>query len=353
MSRLPDHDPFAPPPASPRLRAWLLAIAAHGLLVAALLWVVRMPPTMNEAAIEAELWSALPQEAAPPAPVPEPVPEPKPEPEPEPVPTPAPVVTPPKPAPVVTPLKEDDHEAEIALERKKKAEQAAREQRLQKEKAEKEKAEKEKERQKELAEKREKDKERQKELAQKREKEKEQRERQERLEKEKAERIQAEKAEKAKAEKAAEDKRKKAEQAAKEAKAAQERRAANLERMRNLAGAGAPSSQGSAERASSPNQGQGQGSSAGGPSRGYGAKVAAKVKPNIVYPDNIAGNPRAEVAVRTAPDGTITSVRITQSSGNSAWDQAVVRALHKTDTLPRDVDGRVPDALTIGFRPKD
>ncbi|MNJ01118.1 hypothetical protein D3C73_1606450 [compost metagenome] len=67
----------------------------------------------------------------------------------------------------------------------------------------------------------------------------------------------------------------------------------------------------------------------------------------------MVGNPRAEVAVRTAPDGTIVSVRVTQSSGNPAWDQAVVRALHKTDTLPRDTDGRVPSSLTIGFRPKD
>ena len=31
----------------------------------------------------------------------------------------------------------------------------------------------------------------------------------------------------------------------------------------------------------------------------------------------------------------------------------VVRALDKTETLPRDTDGRVPPALIIGFRPKD
>ncbi len=123
--------------------------------------------------------------------------------------------------------------------------------------------------------------------------------------------------------------------------------------MQGLAGAGSETSRGSAERGSSPNQGQGNGSATGGPSAGYGAKVAAKVKPNIVYPDDVAGNPRAEVAVRTSPDGTIVSVRVTQSSGNPAWDEAVVRALHKTDTLPRDINGRVPSSLTIGFRPRD
>lgn len=90
-----------------------------------------------------------------------------------------------------------------------------------------------------------------------------------------------------------------------------------------------------------------------GPSGGYAGKVAAKVKPNITFSENIPGNPRAEVEVRTSPDGTIVGTRITKSSGNAAWDQAVLRALEKTDTLPKDVDGRVPPSLTIGFRPND
>lgn len=90
-----------------------------------------------------------------------------------------------------------------------------------------------------------------------------------------------------------------------------------------------------------------------GPSGSYGGKVAAKVRPNIVYPDAISGNPRAVVEVRAAPDGTIVGRRLIQSSGNKAWDEAVLRALDKTETLPRDVDGRVPSSLEIGFRPQD
>ncbi|MNV68312.1 hypothetical protein D3C71_1611520 [compost metagenome] len=90
-----------------------------------------------------------------------------------------------------------------------------------------------------------------------------------------------------------------------------------------------------------------------GPSGSYGGKVAAKVKPNIVYPDAISGNPRAEVEVKLSPDGTIVGKRLVQSSGNKAWDDAVLRALDKTETLPRDVDGRVPGSLVIGFRPQD
>ena len=125
------------------------------------------------------------------------------------------------------------------------------------------------------------------------------------------------------------------------AQAAEARRQENLRRMQGLAGAtGAENATGTALRDA-------------GPSGSYGGRVAAKVKPHIVYPDAVAGNPRAEVEVRAAPDGTITSTRLVQSSGNKAWDDAVLRALQKTETLPRDVDGRVPSALVIGFRPKD
>ena len=81
--------------------------------------------------------------------------------------------------------------------------------------------------------------------------------------------------------------------------------------------------------------------------------MAAKVRPNIVFTEDIAGNPIADVEVRTSPDGTIISRKLVKSSGNKAWDDAVLRAIDKTETLPRDVDGRVPPNITIGFRPRD
>ena len=91
-----------------------------------------------------------------------------------------------------------------------------------------------------------------------------------------------------------------------------------------------------------------------GPSGSYGGLVAAKVKPNIVYPDAISGNPRAEVEVRLSPDGTIVGKRLVKSSGNKAWDDAVLRALDRTETLPRDVGGRAPpSSMIIGFSPQD
>ena len=90
-----------------------------------------------------------------------------------------------------------------------------------------------------------------------------------------------------------------------------------------------------------------------GPSGSYGGRVTAAVKPNIVFTESVVGNPLAEVEVRTAPDGTIVQRKLTKSSGNKAWDEAVLRALDKTERLPRDVDGQVPSQFPISFRPKD
>jgi colicin import membrane protein len=59
------------------------------------------------------------------------------------------------------------------------------------------------------------------------------------------------------------------------------------------------------------------------------------------------------VEVRCSPDGTIVGTRLVKSSGNKSWDEAVIKALIKTEVLPRDTDGRVPSPLIISFRPRD
>lgn len=134
--------------------------------------------------------------------------------------------------------------------------------------------------------------------------------------------------------KAAEDKREREE-------AAERQRQENIRRMLGQAGAsGAPQAPGTAQQSA-------------GPSAGYGARVAARIKPNVVFTDTVTGNPRAEVEVRTLPDGTIAGRRIVKSSGNTDWDEAVLKAIDRTATLPRDTDGRVPSSLIIGLRPQD
>ncbi|KQB61363.1 cell envelope integrity protein TolA, partial [Acidovorax sp. SD340] len=246
-----------------------------------------------------------------------------------------PEVRPPAPPPPPPPRAvepPDTREADIAIEREKKRleqEKKAREQQLEREKRERER--KEDERRDRL------EQEKKERLQKEKEKEKEQREKQ---------LAEQKKAEQDKQKKLAEDKRK-ADEAAKrkadaEAKQLAEQREANLRRIQGLAGAtGGENATGTAQRNA-------------GPSGAYGGMVSAKVRPNIVYPDAISGNPRAEVEVRLSPDGTIVGKRLVKPSGNKAWDEAVLRALDKTETLPRDVGGRAPPAsMIIGFSPQD
>ena len=90
-----------------------------------------------------------------------------------------------------------------------------------------------------------------------------------------------------------------------------------------------------------------------GPSAGYAGRIKARIKPNIVLTTSVAGNPLATVEVRLAPDGTIVSRRLTKSSGSPAWDETVLRAIDKTEVLPKDIDGRVPPLISIDFRPQE
>lgn len=90
-----------------------------------------------------------------------------------------------------------------------------------------------------------------------------------------------------------------------------------------------------------------------GPSDAYAARVRARVYPNIVFSDEVSGNPRTEVLIHVAPDGTITdNVRVTKPSGNKAWDEAVLKAIRRTQSLPRDSDGRIHSPLTLVFSPQ-
>ena len=271
-----DRNDFVPPRDAGEIRAFTLALLAHGLLIAALTWGVNWKRSDQSVSFEAELWSNVTQEAAPalaPPPPPEPVVK-------------TPEVQPP-PAP----------DADIALEQEKKRKQL---EQLKKAEA--------------LAEK----------------------------EKEKALQAKEDLAKR----KALED-TKKLEAKKQEAReqtstaALDKQRRENIARTLGLAGAsGADNATGSAQKSS-------------GPSASYGGKVRAKVKPNIVFTDAIEGNASAEVEVRSSPTGTIMSQRLVKSSGNKAWDEAVIKAIIRTETMPRDVDGRVPSPMILEFRPRD
>lgn len=289
-----DRLAFAPPKQPGLLRGFALALLAHGLLVAALMHGLQWKRDAQDAAVEAELWSALPQEAAPREVQPPPPPPPQPvvKAPPEPV-----VKAPPQPDPQV------QRDAQIALEREKEKRELEK-RRLVEQRAKLE-AQKKKQREEELAKKK---LEQQKLVAEAKRKEEEKRRKQE-------------------------------EQEARDAKRLAAIREENMKRMQGMAGTGSPSSASAAAQSS-------------GASASWAGRVQARVRPNIVFTDAVGGNPKAEVEVRLAPDGTIVGKRLVKSSGVKAWDEAVLRALDKTEVLPRDVDGRVPSPVTIEFRPR-
>ena len=285
MEAAADRLEFAPPPQPGLMRGMLLALVAHLLLLLAFTWGLQWKRDSQESAAEAELWSSLPQQAAPKEVTPPPEP-------------PAPVQKEePRPDP-------KQREAEIAVEREKQRKQREAEARRE---AEEEKRE------------------------QQRKKAEAERKEKEELKKQEQARLAAETRKK-------EDEKKRREQQ-QEARLKQMREE-NLKRMQGMAGGSSSSTAGTAAQSS-------------GPSAGWAGRVRARVKPNIVFTDDVAGNPTAEVALRLAPDGTIVSRTITKSSGVKTWDDAVLRALDKTETLPRDTDGRVPQAGTMVFRLKD
>jgi colicin import membrane protein len=310
------RDAFAPQPTAGMRTGFGLAFAVHVLLVIALAWSVHWKSSDPEGVV-AELWSAVPQMAAPRAVAPEPQPV-QPQPVPPQPPTPRVVAPepqrpapplPPKPEPAVAP-RED---AQIGIER------AAREKERRAETEQAEAA-------------------RKAERTRRDEARKLEDEKQARLLKQRLADEQAEKKKLAEQARLAEAKADAAANARADAKQAAIREA-NLRHMKSLAGdSDDPGTTGTAARTS-------------GPSAGYAGRIKARIKPNIVLTGAVAGNPTSEIEVRVAPDGTIVGRRITKSSGSALWDETVLRAIDKTEILPRDTDGRVPPVFTMTFRP--
>ena len=295
------HDSLLPRPPGGLAPGAALALLVHAGLIAALTvsvdWRTQAPEVVS-----AELWASVPQRAAPqPA---EPTPAPPPPVEARPVaPPPAPAA--PAPPPVARPPEPD-----IALERRKieqaqkraKAEAEAEADKLRLEKVERA-------------------------------------ERAERAERTKAEKARVDKAraDNAKADKAAAEKEAAAAKAD-EARLAKQRED-NLKRIMGQAGNATGRNGTAAQEA--------------GPSASYAGAVAARIRRELVFPGDVPETAEAEVLVRAASSGTIVARQLTKSSGYKDWDDAVLRAIDKTGTLPRDTDGRVQTAMTLVFKRKE
>jgi colicin import membrane protein len=127
--------------------------------------------------------------------------------------------------------------------------------------------------------------------------------------------------------------------------AAEKVRADQLARLRAAAGA---------EGGSGGAVGSGVGGGGNAPP-GWTDKVIKKVKPLIVFnAESVSGNPAAVILVNLAPDGAILSTSILSSSGNASWDRAVLLALSRAESLPKDDNGKIPQReVKLTFKPKD
>ena len=348
-----DRVDFAPPSGKGSVRAFVLALLVHALLVVALTWGVNWKRSDTSASYEAELWSALPRQAAPR--LTETPPEPTPEmAKPVPVPVPAlPAPTLPRPAPPALekpevkapPPPPPAPDVDIALEQEKKRKQLA----LQKQAEVKKEAAKAIEKDKAIA------------LAKKQKERKAEEEQTRKLAQAEAVKEEKEAAREAARQEVRQEAREAAKEAAKEAKeaqkmqaqkaaqqlakqqaldkqaqaASQKQREENLARLKGMAGAnGSANDTGTALKSS-------------GPSANYGGVLRAAIRPNIVFTEEIVGNPMATVEVRVTSDGTIISQRLVKSSGNKNWDDAAVNAIIRTRVMPKDVDGRMPEAILL------
>lgn len=88
----------------------------------------------------------------------------------------------------------------------------------------------------------------------------------------------------------------------------------------------------------------------------YTDKIAAKIRRNIVMPPGVPDDARAEFSVRVGPGGTVLIVELTRPSGTPAYDDAVDRAIHKSEPLPLPPDAALLNRfreLKLVFRPTD
>ena len=291
----PADAPFVSRPGS-SLAAGALALGVHAVFVLLLVFGVSWQ-TQHPAPVMVDLWEALPEAAPPEVQPPEPQPEPEvapPPPEPVKVPEPAPkAVVREAPAPKAPDIALEKKKADAERLKQLKAMQAAEEKAL-----------------------------------------------------EEAARAEAEAMKKARDKQLAEQKKRDVLRQMEEEELKQrmaDEAAANEARQAKLAEARAAASKRQAEAARVVGQ--------------FRDMISAKVHGNTRLPDNLKGNPEVRCVVKLLPTGEVQSVRVTKSSGNTAYDEAVVRAIEKSSPLPlpddREARAAFVPELSFVHRPKE
>lgn len=88
----------------------------------------------------------------------------------------------------------------------------------------------------------------------------------------------------------------------------------------------------------------------------YISKIVTKIRRNIVMPPDVANDARAEFGVTLLPGGSVLNTRLLKSSGNAAYDNAVERAIIKSQPLPLPPDPALFNRfreLKLGFKPAE
>jgi colicin import membrane protein len=87
----------------------------------------------------------------------------------------------------------------------------------------------------------------------------------------------------------------------------------------------------------------------------YVQRIAAKIRSNIAFivPEGLQGNPPVEYEVRLLPDGSVAGIRKLKASGVPGFDEAVSRAIERSQPYPRDKSGSVPATFIGIHKPKD
>ncbi len=93
-----------------------------------------------------------------------------------------------------------------------------------------------------------------------------------------------------------------------------------------------------------PSKGNSKGRATGGSNLGtsdtnnmtanYADLVIARVRPFVAIPDNLDPNTKVVIEVTLLPNMQVYKVRMVNSSGNSAYDDAVQQAINRAETFP-------------------
>jgi TonB family protein len=89
---------------------------------------------------------------------------------------------------------------------------------------------------------------------------------------------------------------------------------------------------------------------------GYGVQIRACIQPGVIFPTpprSGSSNPAAVYRVQLRPDGAISDVRLTRSSGNPNFDRAVENGLRRCTPFPRPPSGSYPGYIDVNYNMYD